>query len=77
MEGGLDRKFDGELACFQNLATIETLEVLRIVIFSDQPLAFVFAHRIGHEVLSDEAVRSIALAASGRDGNGFRGAAGP
>ena len=61
MEDGLSR----ELAGFQDFATIETLEVLRLIIFGYQPLAFVFADRIRHEVLSDEACKSIALAVSG------------
>ena len=67
MESGLEGKFAG----FQDFATIEALDVLGIVVFGDQARACVFADRIGHEVLSDEACKSIALAASGRDANEF------
>jgi hypothetical protein len=38
---------------------------MRVVILSDQAFAFVFADRIGHEVLSKKAARSIAPATHG------------
>lgn len=55
----------GKFAGFEDFAAVETFPVLRVVIFSDQTFAFVFAERIGHEVLSKKAARSIASATYG------------
>ena len=54
-----------KFARFEDFATVEAFPVLRVVIFSDQTFAFVFAERIGHEVLSKKAARSIASATYG------------